>query len=304
MTIRDAIDQLLTGETPLGGGAADPASVMAEHGYETVPTELFGTALVHFADTAPLEQADALAPVVTRVGPIPLEESDLPESYGELDLDAIEGDDAFALFSEAAPVVAESPADELDFEAADTSDFEVEDLNAAADAEADSNDDVDPEDIDIDKSDPDTEVSSDTDAPDNNGPVDTDSTEPSTVNTASAEPSTVNTDPSTVNTASTEDDDTTGDPDSGFGEGVTIPQALPDSGIEVLLDEEDLDDFDLDALAPKFDPAEPVPLDDGLGGIDDDLLEDEGVDLFSVEFDESDQADVGIDPNDLDFGGE
>lgn len=281
MTIRDAIDQLLTGETPLGGGAADPSSVMAEHGYETVPTELFGTALVHFADTAPLEQAEALAPVVTRIGPIPLEESDLPESYGKLDPDAIEGDDAFALFAEAAPVVAEPHADGLETEADETGNLEIDALKA--DAETASDEDIDPEDIDIDKSDPDDE-----------GSVDTDSTEPSTVNT----------DPSTANDASTEDDDPADSPDSGFGEGVTIPQALPDSEIEVLLDEEDLDDFDLDALAPKFDPGEPLPLDDGLGGIDDDLLEDEGVDLFSVEFDESDQADVGIDPNDLDFGSE
>ncbi len=93
VTLRDAIDGLLSNTDP----GADPSAALAEAGFGDVSAELFGTALTHFADAAPLPTADALAPIVTRVGPVPFEESDLP------DADIEPGLDPFDLFAEVNP---------------------------------------------------------------------------------------------------------------------------------------------------------------------------------------------------------
>lgn len=93
MTLRDAIDGLLANPTE----GADPSAALAEAGFGDVSPELFGTALSHFADSAPLPTADALAPIVTRVGPVPFEDSDLP------DADVEPGLDPFDLFTEVSP---------------------------------------------------------------------------------------------------------------------------------------------------------------------------------------------------------
>jgi hypothetical protein len=109
MSIRAAISDLLTG----GGMRSDPAAALEEAGYEGVSAEEFGTALTHFAETATLAEADALAPVVTRTGPIPLTDDDLPE------IAAIGGaEDSFSLFSQTVTEVhqdyGESGLDTLD----------------------------------------------------------------------------------------------------------------------------------------------------------------------------------------------
>lgn len=93
VTLRDAIDGLLENSDP----GVDPSAALAEAGFGDVSPELFGTALSHFADSAPLPTADALAPIVTRVGPVPFEESDLPEA------DLEPGLDPFDLFAEVNP---------------------------------------------------------------------------------------------------------------------------------------------------------------------------------------------------------
>jgi hypothetical protein len=90
MSIRAAISDLLAG----GGMRSDPSAALDEAGYEGVSAEEFGTALTHFAETATLAEADALTPVVTRTGPVPLTEDDLPEIAA-----IAEPEDAFSLFS-------------------------------------------------------------------------------------------------------------------------------------------------------------------------------------------------------------
>lgn len=234
MTIRHAIDQLLTGETASGEATSDPASVLSEQGFDDVPSELFGTALVHFSDTAPLEQADALAPVVTRVSPVPLEETDLPAVEGaEFDADAIENGDAFSLFQSAAPIVPDV-SDEADL--ADSTFDEVDHL-----------DDVNDVNQEIDG----VEAATDLDQPES----------------------------------------------EGFGQG--SDEEIPSEDMPELGSTE-LDGMDLDELPPRYE-AESYYEDDGLGAVNDDIGADEGPDLFSVEFDETDQADQGTDPSDLDL---
>jgi hypothetical protein len=90
MSIRAAISDLLAG----GGMRSDPSAALEEAGYEGVSAEEFGTALTHFAETATLAEADSLAPVVTRTGPIPLTDDDLPEAAAIAD-----AEDSFSLFS-------------------------------------------------------------------------------------------------------------------------------------------------------------------------------------------------------------
>lgn len=117
MSIRAAISGLLTGDDL----PSDPAAALEEAGYDNIPAEAFGTALTHFSDTATLAEADALAPVVTRAGPVPLDESDLPEIG-----DDVEPGDAFSLFGQTVTAVhqdyGETDLDEFD---------EVPDSNSA-----------------------------------------------------------------------------------------------------------------------------------------------------------------------------
>jgi len=76
MTIRDAIEDLLAAR----GHGADPAEVLGQHGFGDLPPEALSSALLHFAEGASLPVADALAPLVTRVSPVPFTEDDLPPS--------------------------------------------------------------------------------------------------------------------------------------------------------------------------------------------------------------------------------
>lgn len=58
----------------MAGRAGDVGAPMsAEGGLSELPPELVGTALGHFADTAPMEVADSLAPVVMATGPVPFD---------------------------------------------------------------------------------------------------------------------------------------------------------------------------------------------------------------------------------------
>ena len=135
MSIRAAISGLLAGD----GELSDPAAALEEAGFDNIPAEAFGTALTHFSDTATLGEADALAPVVTRTGPIPFEESDLPES----DLD-VESDDAFDLFASTVTTVHQDfgesdldDVDDLDEQSASQSSVVGERLDAGDEADFD-----------------------------------------------------------------------------------------------------------------------------------------------------------------------
>ncbi len=235
MTIRDAIDQLLTGETTDQAAAPDPATVMADNGYGDVPSELFGTALVHFSDTAPLAQADALAPVVTRVSPIPFEEVDLTPLGDDGPVPDLDGSDPYALFTSAAPQLADFDDPGIN----DNPEVEGQDINMDDDLE------IGTQDVNMDD-DPGIEMYSPEDLS-----------------------------------------------DADFGSG-TIDTGLIDD-LEAPQDETYTnDDAMLDDLAPRFDAS-------SVSSEAQDTIEEAGVNLFSVEFDETDEADEGIDPDDLDF---
>jgi hypothetical protein len=92
--MRGAFNEMLAG---LGLGT-DPAEVLADHGFGDVPPDAIASALVHFAETADLELADALAPIVTRISDVPFEDGDLPA----IDTDAPlpDSSDVFAMLSE------------------------------------------------------------------------------------------------------------------------------------------------------------------------------------------------------------
>lgn len=62
------------------GAGIDPATVLEQHGMGDLPPDALSSALLHFSERAPLDVADALAPVVTRFSPVPFEPDDLPPS--------------------------------------------------------------------------------------------------------------------------------------------------------------------------------------------------------------------------------
>lgn len=77
MTLRRIVDDLVG---PDGSGAADAApgssasgDALAEAGFDDLDPDLYGDALLHFADTAPLSQADALRPVVVEASGVPID---------------------------------------------------------------------------------------------------------------------------------------------------------------------------------------------------------------------------------------
>jgi len=135
MSIRAAIGGLLAGD----GELSNPTATMEEAGFDNISAEEFGTALTHFSDTATLDEADALAPVVTRTGPISFEESDLPD----IDFD-VESEDAFSLFGSTVTTVhqdfGESDLDDtadLDDESGPESSVDGKPHDAADDADFD-----------------------------------------------------------------------------------------------------------------------------------------------------------------------
>ncbi len=91
MTIRDAINEI--------GLGADPAEALADHGFGDLSPDALSSALVHFVERAPMEMADALAPIVTRISPVPFAEGDLPP-VPEADAIIDSGGDALALLNE------------------------------------------------------------------------------------------------------------------------------------------------------------------------------------------------------------
>jgi len=58
MTLRGVIQGLLR-------GSDDAEAMLADDGYGDLPPEMFGQALSSYADTAPMDEADALSPVLT-----------------------------------------------------------------------------------------------------------------------------------------------------------------------------------------------------------------------------------------------
>ena len=79
------------------GAGIDPADVLEQHGMGDLPADAFSSALLHFAERAPLDVADALAPVVTRFSPVPFGPDDLDPSPVDRVID--DGGDVFAALS-------------------------------------------------------------------------------------------------------------------------------------------------------------------------------------------------------------
>lgn len=109
---------------------SDPAGYLAAHGHPDLPESLVAEAVVSYADTAPVEVAQALAPFVTTHGPVPGGEQ--PGEWFDLLTSAEVGDDPFDE-SLAAPERAEDWADpaELDFGAGSGADVTVEPARVA-----------------------------------------------------------------------------------------------------------------------------------------------------------------------------
>jgi hypothetical protein len=80
--LRDVFDEVARGD--LG---ADPAEALADSGHADLPDQLVSEAIVNYADTAPIEVAEHLAPFVTVHSAVPNDSdaADLPAGQG-LDL--------------------------------------------------------------------------------------------------------------------------------------------------------------------------------------------------------------------------
>ncbi|MEZ5407564.1 MAG: hypothetical protein R2761_06030 [Acidimicrobiales bacterium] len=98
MSFREMIDAMLSAH----GAGIDPATVLEQHGMGDLPPDALSSALLHFAERAPLDVADTLAPVVTRFSPVPFEPDDLPASPMDHAIDQVidQGGDVFAVLAE------------------------------------------------------------------------------------------------------------------------------------------------------------------------------------------------------------
>jgi hypothetical protein len=77
MTLREVFDELA------GGGEADPAGALADRGYGELPDPLLSEAIVSYADTAPVEVAEHLAPFVMVHSAVPVDRAgDVPAADG------------------------------------------------------------------------------------------------------------------------------------------------------------------------------------------------------------------------------
>lgn len=266
MTLRDAIEGLLGPTTQ-----RPAADALADEGHDDLSSELFGTALGHYADTAPIEHADALAPIVTRASSVPYEADDLPDS--DLPMD----DDPLALFDAADPAAmlaeaADDAADDAFDEAADAPDAgeAVEDLTETADGPfADFGDDFG-DDTDFGDE---TAFGDDTDFDDETDLDDL------------------------VGTVASADQPTAGE-DFGGGSVAEAAQATLEDPMTEAPATQSLDEFD--DLPTSFEaPTDGLDISGGLGLGDDLDAAEEATSLFSTDF--SDTAGDGVDPDDLDL---
>lgn len=76
--LRDLLADLVGDASARQAYGADPAGYLAAHGHPGLPEHLVAEAVVSYADTAPVEVAQALAPYVSAHGPVPD-----PEAHGD-----------------------------------------------------------------------------------------------------------------------------------------------------------------------------------------------------------------------------
>lgn len=94
VSFREMIDAMLSAH----GAGIDPATVLEQHGMGDLPPDALSSALLHFSERAPLDVADALAPVVTRFSPVPFGPDDLAPSPVDDVID--QGGDVLTVLSE------------------------------------------------------------------------------------------------------------------------------------------------------------------------------------------------------------
>lgn len=73
--LRDLLADLVGDAAARQAYGADPAGYLAAHGHPDLPEPLVTEAVVSYADTAPVEVAQALAPFVAAHGPVPGEDA-------------------------------------------------------------------------------------------------------------------------------------------------------------------------------------------------------------------------------------
>lgn len=108
MTLRRLLHSLAADESARAEVISDPGAVLARAGFDAIDDDLLGTALVHHADTAPVDELDALVPLLERFAPVDgvVREIDTApdtpyEPSGEVD--PTSGIDEFAARAEADP---------------------------------------------------------------------------------------------------------------------------------------------------------------------------------------------------------
>jgi hypothetical protein len=107
--LRELLAELVGDAEARAAYGADPAGYLAAHGHD-LPGELVASAVVSYADTAPLEVAAALAPFVAAHGAVP---DGADPSWFDLLTSAEVGDDSFDLPLDGS--AGESASVELDF---------------------------------------------------------------------------------------------------------------------------------------------------------------------------------------------
>lgn len=132
MTLRGVIQGLLR-------GSDDAEAMLADEGYGDLPAEIFGQALSSYADTAPMDEADALSPVLTTI-----DAGDGSDVFAVLEaqpltVDASGGSDAAGLGASMLGVTALDDALDSDAVEEDTiDDFGTAAPEDAADADAEA----------------------------------------------------------------------------------------------------------------------------------------------------------------------
>jgi hypothetical protein len=125
--LRDVFADLVGDESARQDRAADPAGFLAAHGHADLPDSLVAEAIVNYADIAPAEVAEHLAPFVMAHSPVPLD---------DLTVDDTGSIDGLDLLATAPPelVIDDEPADADDLAVfADAEDSDTADTDDTAD---------------------------------------------------------------------------------------------------------------------------------------------------------------------------
>jgi len=160
MSLRRVVDGLLgpdgSGASTAGPDADEARAALDADGHGELPSELYGEALVHFADATPLVQADALRPIVVEASAVPVdpELDPIVEPDTESDIESWDADDP-----EADLDVDDSVDPDLDGAGLDRADLDGADLGGES-ADPDAFDRADDEPRPVDQGDGDGGTSS------------------------------------------------------------------------------------------------------------------------------------------------